>query len=78
MRCSSAPCEKQGVDETIAPSKVNDMHDRTKCIGRSSVHLFRLSVLIRGLVVHSPGDFIMADVYTLRREPALVAKRQRL
>jgi hypothetical protein len=48
-RCSSVPCEKEGVHETVKDSKASDTHHCAKGIGRS-VQSFRLSVFIAGLV----------------------------
>ena len=47
-RCSSVPCEKEGVDETVKDSKASNTHHCAKGIGRS-VQSFRLSVFIAGL-----------------------------
>ena len=38
-RCSSVPCEKEGVGEAVAASKVSDAHHCAKGVGRSSIDL---------------------------------------
>jgi len=68
-RFSTLSCEKAGAGEAAADSKASDTRHRVKDVSRSSVHLFRLSMFIRGL---------MADLDTLLPKRALVAKRRGL
>jgi hypothetical protein len=68
-RCSGVPCEKERAGEAAVDSKASDTHNCARGIGRSSIHLFWLSMLMRGF---------MADLDTLLPERALVAKRQSL
>ena len=79
-RCSSVPCEKEGVGEPVADSKASNTHHCVKDIDRNRIHLFWLSMFIRGPALHSRSllELIIADVDTPLPEPALVAKRQRL
>jgi hypothetical protein len=66
---SNVPCEKESVGEAVPQNKAGDTHQCAKGVGRSSNHLFWLSMFMRALV---------ADLDTLLPECALVAKRQRL
>jgi hypothetical protein len=50
-------------------ARAHDTHHGAKGVGRRSIHLFRVSTFIRGL---------MADIDTLLPERALVANRQSL
>jgi hypothetical protein len=79
MRCSGVPSE-EGAGDAVAHSKANDIIDRAKGIGRSSVHLCWLSIFIKGLsmVIEADNRLHHGRYRTHRREPAIVAKRQRL
>jgi hypothetical protein len=46
MRSSTVPCEKERAGEAVADSKASDMHRCAKGVGRSSIHLFWLSMFI--------------------------------
>jgi hypothetical protein len=55
-RCSSVPCEKEGVNETVANIKASDARHCVKGDIRSSIDLFRLSAFIRGLAIRIEVD----------------------
>ena len=80
--CSSAPCEKEGPGEiVVADSRASDTHHFAEDVSRSIIHLFWLSMFIRGPAIRNPEsilDIFMADTNTLLPKPVLVAKRWRL
>jgi hypothetical protein len=79
MRCSGVPSEERAI-EAVAHNKASDINDRAKGIGRSSVHLSWLSIFIKGLamVIEADNRLHLGRYRSRLREPALVAKRQRL
>src|SRR6266849_6836403 len=52
-RCSGVPCKKERAGEAVVDSKASDTHNCAKDIGRSSIHLFRLSTFIRGPAIRN-------------------------
>jgi hypothetical protein len=51
--CSSAPCEKEGPGEVVADSRASDTHHFAEDVSRSIIHLFWLSMFIRGPAIRN-------------------------
>src|SRR5216684_4845723 len=64
-RCSSVPCEREGAGEAAAHSKASDTRHRVKDVRRSSIHLFWLSMFIRGPAIRNQSRCSRADTNTL-------------
>jgi len=56
-RCSGVPCEKEGVDKTVADSKASDTHHRTEDVSRSIIRLFWFSTFIRGPAIRNRSRY---------------------
>ena len=52
-RCSGVPCEKEGAGKAVADSNASDTHHRAEDGRRSIIHLFWLSMFIRGPAIRN-------------------------
>ena len=64
-RCSGVPCKKEGTGEAVSQSKASDTHHRAKGASRSSIHLFWLSMFIRGPAIRNRSRYPISSSWRM-------------